>query len=390
MDAGNAVDALFINSGILGQRTFATFVAGAFAGARDGVRVVQTLVTDDLTPAERVTRFVLCLQIWPPGAAGLRNVDLHRFRCEMNAGLLARHRLRRLERAGHRFDVIHFHRQNTAYASLDVMRRIPSIVSIDSTQRCVLQQARSGLERRSYAPNVRRDGRVFRAARLIIATSAWAARTLREDHPDCTTEIRVMPNPVRLPPDSDTWIEERYARRTTTRPRVLFAGGDFPRKGGFDLLDVWTRSGLHERAHLDIMSGWKLDPATLPPGVTVHGGVSAYTDRWNELWRRADIFALPTRDEAFGLVFQEAAAAGLPAIGSRLNAVPEIVHDQETGLLVLPGDTAALARALDTLIASPELRRDMGTRGRAFIRSTADPDRYVDGLVAALTYVAGR
>ena len=46
---------------------------------------------------------------------------------------------------------------------------------------------------------------------------------------------------------------------------------------------------------------------------------------------------MPTRNEAFGLVFQEAAAAGLPAIGTRLNAIPEIVADGETGILVHPG-----------------------------------------------------
>ena len=46
---------------------------------------------------------------------------------------------------------------------------------------------------------------------------------------------------------------------------------------------------------------------------------------------------MPTRNEAFGLVYQEAAAAGLPAIGSRLNAVPEIIADGDTGLLVTPG-----------------------------------------------------
>src|SRR5689334_3269582 len=92
----HAVNALFINSGILGQRTFADFVRDAFAGERDGVRVLQTLVTEDLTPAERLMRFALCLQVWPPGTAGLRNLDLHRFRCEVNAGILARNRLRRL------------------------------------------------------------------------------------------------------------------------------------------------------------------------------------------------------------------------------------------------------------------------------------------------------
>lgn len=381
------IDALFINSGILGQRTFANFVRGAFDGERDGVRVVQALVTDDLTAAERMLRFALCLQLWPPGVAGYRNLDLHRFRCEWNAGILARNRLRRFERAGRRFQVLHFHRQTTAYASLDVMRRIPSIVSIDSTQRCVLQHSRSSLETRSYAPNVRRDGEIFKAARLIISTSAWAARAIRDDYPGCATETVVMPNPVPLPPASDAWIADRAARRTV--PRVLFVGGDFPRKGGFDLLDVWGRGRLYERAALDIMTNWPLDPETLPPGVTVHPGITAHTDPWHERWRGADVFVLPTRDEAFGIVFQEAAAAGLPAIGTRLNAVPEIVHDGETGLLVPPGDRPALGRALETLLDSPDVRRDMGTRGRARIQSTADPERYRRGLSDLLKRVAG-
>ena len=74
MNAADAVvNALFINSGILGQRTFADFVRTAFAGERDGVRVVQTLVTDGLTAAERLQRYLLCLHLWPPGAAGIRN-----------------------------------------------------------------------------------------------------------------------------------------------------------------------------------------------------------------------------------------------------------------------------------------------------------------------------
>jgi glycosyltransferase involved in cell wall biosynthesis len=387
-----AVNALFINSGILGQRTFADFVETAFAEERDGVRAVQTLVTDDLTAGERLLRFLLCLHLWPQGVVGIKNLDLHRYRCELNAGLLARNRLRRLERRGRRFDVIHFHRQTTAYASLPVMRRIPSIVSIDSTQRCVLQNARSRLETRSYAPNVRRDGEIFRAARLIVTTSAWAARSLREDYPDCATETVVMPNPVPLPPASDGWIEERYARAAAggSAARVLFVGGDFPRKGGFDLLEVWRAGRFHERARLHIMSNWPLDPASLPDGVTLHRGVSAHTPAWDALWRAADIFALPTLDEAFGIVFQEAAAAGLPAIGTHLNAVPEIIDDGATGLLCRPADKGELARALDTLLASADLRRRMGTRARAAIAASADPERYRRDLAAAIRRVAGR
>jgi starch synthase len=385
------VDALFINSGILGQRTFADFVRTAFASERDGVRAVQTLVTDDLTPGERLMRYLLCLHIWPPGLAGLKNLDLHRYRAEINAGILARNRLRRLERSGRRFQAVHFHRQTTAYASLDVMQRIPSIVSIDSTQRCVLQQARSALETRSYGPNVRRDGEIFAAAKLIVSTSAWAARSIREDYPDCATDIVVMPIPVPVPPAGDGWIEERFSRRRPgSLPRLLFVGGDFPRKGGFDLLEVWVRGRLFERAELDIMTGWPIDRAGLPPRVTIHADVTLRSERWLALWRSADVFVLPTRDEAFGIVYQEAGAAGLPAIGTSLNAVPEIVHDGETGLLVAPRDLPALAGAIDRLVASPETCRDMGTRARAFIRQTADPEAYRARLAAAIRRVAGR
>jgi glycosyltransferase involved in cell wall biosynthesis len=392
MSTDGFVDALFINSGILGQRTFAEFVRAAFAAPVDGVRVTQTLVTDGLTPGERVMRYALCLSLSPAGVAGLKNVDFHRYRCEMNAGLLARNRLRRLEREGKRFDVVHFHRQPTAYASLDVMRRIPSIVSIDSTQRVVLQHARSRLEARSYGPNIRRDGAVFRAARLIVSTSDWAARAVRQDYPDCATETIVMPNPVPLPPGSDGWVAERHARarHDGARPTVLFVGGDFPRKGGFDLLEVWARARFHERAGLDIMTNWPIDPAALPPGVSLHRGIAAHTAEWHARWRAADLFVLPTRDEAFGIVFQEAGAAGLPAIGTRLNAVPEIVRDGQTGLLVTSGDREALARAIDALLASPDTRRDMGTRGRAFIAASADPERYRRALAAAIRRVAGR
>jgi glycosyltransferase involved in cell wall biosynthesis len=147
---------------------------------------------------------------------------------------------------------------------------------------------------------------------------------------------------------------------------------------------------LHERAALDIMTNWPIDEASMPPGVTLHRGVSAHSDAWNGLWRAADLFALPTRDEAFGIVFQEAAAAGLPAVGTRLNGVPEIIHHGSNGLLVEPGDGAALAEALATLLGSPETRREMGTRGRAFIAASADPERYRHDLAVAIRRVAGR
>jgi glycosyltransferase involved in cell wall biosynthesis len=126
----------------------------------------------------------------------------------------------------------------------------------------------------------------------------------------------------------------------------------------------------------------------MPPGVTVWRDVEAHSPQWHLRWQEADVFVMPTTNEAFGLVYQEAAAAGLPAIGTRLNAVPEIIRDGETGLLVPPGDVSALASAMHALIGSTEWRHRMGLRARQLIETAASPERYLERLTAIITEAA--
>jgi len=77
----------------------------------------------------------------------------------------------------------------------------------------------------------------------------------------------------------------------------------------------------------------------------------------------ADAFALATLGEGFGLAILEAMAQRLPVVATRVVAVPEIVQDGETGLLVPPRDPAALADALLALEREPELRRRFAAAG---------------------------
>jgi glycosyltransferase involved in cell wall biosynthesis len=84
-----------------------------------------------------------------------------------------------------------------------------------------------------------------------------------------------------------------------------------------------------------------------------------------EDWLAAcDVFVQPPRDEAFGLVFAEAAAAGRPTVSTRVGGIPEIVLDGETGFLVGNEDLKGLASAICRLLEDPELRQRLGTAAR--------------------------
>src|SRR5262249_6512539 len=122
---------LFVNGGILGLVSFHHFVESWLA-AEHAVGGETVLLTEGLTFGARVFRRLLCQRLWRDGLFGLNNLDLARFRHELHAGLLARRRIDALG-AG-RFDVLHFHRQATAFGSLDLMDRVPAIVSVDCTQ----------------------------------------------------------------------------------------------------------------------------------------------------------------------------------------------------------------------------------------------------------------
>jgi glycosyltransferase involved in cell wall biosynthesis len=81
-------------------------------------------------------------------------------------------------------------------------------------------------------------------------------------------------------------------------------------------------------------------------------------------YTRAEILACPSLYEGFGLPAGEAMACGLPVAATTGGALPEVVEDGVTGILVPPGDAPALADAIRTLMSDADLRRRMGQAGR--------------------------
>lgn len=91
-----------------------------------------------------------------------------------------------------------------------------------------------------------------------------------------------------------------------------------------------------------------------------------------------DLFVFPSLEEALGTAVLEAMAAGKAVVASRVGGIPEVVADGETGLLVPPGDSDALAGAVTRLLENSEVRRRMGERGRLRIEEQFSLDRMLE------------
>ena len=152
-------------------------------------------------------------------------------------------------------------------------------------------------------------------------------------------------------------------------PLVLAIGRLIEQKDHATLLEAFARvRETHAGARLAILGWGRLEEATreraaalgLAGAVVLPGRVEPAA--WLE---RADVFAHTSRWEGFGIVLLEAMLAGLPVVATRASAVPEIVVDGETGLLVAPGDAAGVAAALTALLGDESRRRTLGAAGRA-------------------------
>ncbi len=98
----------------------------------------------------------------------------------------------------------------------------------------------------------------------------------------------------------------------------------------------------------------------------------------------ASLFVLPSLCEGFGIVLLEAMHSGLPVVACRVAAIPELVDDGLTGLLVPPRDSEALARAIEALVDNPERALQMGLEGRRRVLGRFSWERTCSEFVQAV------
>jgi glycosyltransferase involved in cell wall biosynthesis len=258
-----------------------------------------------------------------------------------------------------------------------------------------------GWRRRAAAPLVRA---AVRASAVVTVISSYTARLLTELAP--TARPLVVPLGATIPSPAAAPQPER-ARGAPFE--LLYAGRLVARKGVHVLLDAVAELATHpsappitlhvvgegpERARLEAR-------AARPPlagRVVFHGFVPREV-----LARRlaaCDAVVLPTLAdvegdvEGLGLPVLEALGHARAVVASDTGGIVDLVRDSDTGLLVPPGDAAALARALGRLAAEPALGRALGARGRAYAEAgfawDGVLDRWVDAYAAALAWGLAR
>jgi mannosyltransferase len=106
--------------------------------------------------------------------------------------------------------------------------------------------------------------------------------------------------------------------------------------------------------------------------------------RW---YQRISIYAFTSRNEGFGLTLLEAMAAGAAVVAARAGAAERVIADGDTGVLVPPGDVAALVGALEPLLREPAKAAEMGARARAGVVAEFSVDAEAERIVAVYRQV---
>jgi glycosyltransferase involved in cell wall biosynthesis len=254
-------------------------------------------------------------------------------------------------------DAVFLHTATLAPLTVDYFRHKPVVVSADGTplnKRAM--RSEYGLRPERWLTERAKQliyREVFARAHGFVAWSNWAKQSFVEDYGCHEDAVAVIPPGI----DVDQF---ESGPRDHELPRILFVGGDFMRKGGDLLLDVFRRR-LRGKAELLLVTR---DAISDEPGVKTFRNVGPNSAALLGLYRDADIFVLPTRADCYSLVCMEALACGLPCVTTNVGGIADIIDEGNTGHLLKVGDGDALGDVLEALVADPTRRREMGVRCR--------------------------
>jgi len=287
-------------------------------------------------------------------------------------------------------DVVHVHSRRGAdvYAGL---------ASRGAPWRAVLSRR---VDHRELAPWARIKYRPYAA---IVAISRAVEREIVAHVGVPRERVHIIPSAVPAPAiDTSLQAVRAAARRALAAsvglppdvPIAAVIGQLIPRKGHRVLLaaltDVLAR---HPRWHVVLFGRGPLDARLRRvierAGLDGRVRLAGFRPELVEWLPGMDVVLHPALKEGLGLAVLEAMSAGVPVVASAAGGLLDAVEDGESGLLVPPGDAAALGRAIDRVFAEPALRERLGRGGQRRARESFGIERMVGAHVALYRKLVG-
>ena len=247
----------------------------------------------------------------------------------------------------------------------------------------------SNLVPASYTRGMLVENMALKRCALAVYSSDWAAASAIRDHGGDPAKVRVLSFGANL--EKVPGVEEVRAmisgRTRAKECRLVLVGVNWERKGAgvaVETINELRRLGVAARLQIAGCNPPKDYP--LPEGVEIVGFLDKNSREGQEhlaaLYRDAHFFIMPSRAEAYGVVFCEAAAFGLPSVAASIGGVPSIIRDGENGQLFPPTAAASdYARWIAGVWRQPHLYTDLARGALDSYHQRLNAPRSIDLLV---------
>lgn len=246
---------------------------------------------------------------------------------------------------------------------LAVQSKVPAVITVHGVLgECARLQSDPIVRARDLAQSFLTEGPSVRGASDIISISPYVADYYRTR---LKGRVHDIPNAV---------SQQFFAvRRAPERGRLLFAGRISKGKGVLDLVravglapdgvaQLVLAGGTPDRVFEDEV---RREVTRLGLGSRVRFAGLLDEPALLDEFARAEALVLPSYQETAPMVIQQAMAAGLPVLATRVGGIPFLIQDGATGLLFDAGNVAALAALFDRMKSEPDLAERIGQAGRA-------------------------
>jgi mannosylfructose-phosphate synthase len=289
------------------------------------------------------------------------------------------------------YDLFHGHYVDGGMVAVEVAKALekPTFFtahSLGAWKRDQMGEDPGEMERKyNFGRRIDEEARIFKSVRAQIVTSGVQREKLRELYDLQSGNIAVMPPGV----DVHRFYPARRGEasvKTGLPDRYVFCLSRIDSNKGHDLLlnafgvvrktipdvhlIVGGGSATPQETELEVLKRMRevVDHQNLHEKVHIVGYVP--DDLLATYYRQAELFALPSIFEPFGITALEAMACGKAVIASKFGGIREVISSGENGLLIDPADTGRFADAMMTLLNNPQLADRMGRKAMAVIRRT--------------------